>query len=83
MLIEKGDTVLFIVYHAPSLKGFDIGKITSKEVIHKKKFYEIDNSHNLYRQDQIILKLTEEQIRRLDLINRGPTINSISKPLEL
>ena len=45
MRIEKGDTVLYIVYHAPSLKGFDIGKITSKEDIHKKKFYEIDGGH--------------------------------------
>ena len=83
MLLEEGDTVLYVVYHAPSLKGFDIGKISKKETIHTKKYYEIDSSHNLYRQDQIILKLTQDQIRRLDLISRGPIINSKSRPPEL
>ena len=82
MLIEKGDTVLYIVYHAPYLKGIDIGLVTNIEILHKRKFYEIEKSNNLYRQDQIILKFTKDQLIRYHLINEGPIKKTIQKIME-
>lgn len=71
MLIEKDDIVLYFSYTAPMLKGVEIGRVIEVETHHTKKYYKIENSNYLFKQEQIILKLTSSQVQRYEMIKGG------------
>lgn len=72
MRLNPGDTVLIYVYFAPNLTGVEVAEIESIEMFNNKPYYNLRGKKDLYRQDQIILKFTSDQVQRYEIIKDGP-----------
>ena len=72
MRFDKGDKILYFMFHAPGLHGVEIGEVGEVIPTNGKRYYQLKNARLLLREDQIVTKLTDVQFQRYQLIAKGP-----------